>query len=426
MTSQQKSNSEPTTRRLVSKFRSAYVTLAILFLNTVVAYALINIALGGIIAVRHAFRAASAAANDPVTEKYGAELLDTAYPELDRQAREEMLAECWNRPYVYSDFTHFKERPWSGRYVNVTENDYRKSLDQGPWPPLAENFNIFVFGGSTTFGYGQPDDSTLPSYLQAAIKPHSTRRVCVYNFGVGWYFSTQERIRFEQLLLQGHAPHVAYFIDGVNDAEVFDGRPAFSRQMADAFNTVDAFDVQSPEASAASYFPRLAEVGFERLPIGRFAAYTRRKLGLAKSTEPASGVSGIDKVKRGGFQRMCESYLTNKQLIEQCCKVHGVIPIFVWQPVPGYKYQMKYHLFARQERVLNQGEFYTTMYEQIQKRPPDPHFIWCADIQENATECLYCDHVHYTSSFTKTLAEKIVHESLERKLLSELLQPKTD
>ena len=41
---------------------------------------------------------------------------------------------------------------------------------------------MFFFGGSTGFGYGVPDDETVPSHLQQLLPKASGRTPRVYNF----------------------------------------------------------------------------------------------------------------------------------------------------------------------------------------------------------------------------------------------------
>ena len=64
--------------------------------------------------------------------------------------------------------------------------------NQGPWPPDDHDYNMFVFGGSTTFGYGVPDEQTIASHLQEVLSHQTAREVRVYNFGRGMYRSSQE------------------------------------------------------------------------------------------------------------------------------------------------------------------------------------------------------------------------------------------
>ncbi len=80
-----------------------------------------------------------------------------------------------------------------------------------PWPPDPESFNVFVFGGSTTFGYGVRNEDALPAALQDELRRvFSHRRIECYNFGCGFYFSAQERLRFELLLKAGCVPISSY------------------------------------------------------------------------------------------------------------------------------------------------------------------------------------------------------------------------
>jgi len=138
----------------------------------------------------------------------------------------------------FDQFVGFKEAPFRGKYVNVADNGYRLSPPQGPWPIDPKNYNVFVFGGSTTFGYGVTDDQTIPARMQAIMMEHSlARRVCVYNFGRGFYYSTPERILFEQLLLGGARPNLAVFLDGVNDFGSADDRFVYSRAFARAMES---------------------------------------------------------------------------------------------------------------------------------------------------------------------------------------------
>jgi len=45
------------------------------------------------------------------------------------------------------------------------------------------------------------------------------------------------------------------------------------------------------------------------------------------------------------------------------------------------------------------------------------HFFWCADIQQNEERPLYVDKVHYTSAFSKKLAQTISNMIITRKIL---------
>ena len=76
--------------------------------------------------------------------------------------------------------------------------------------------NIFIFGGSTAFGYGVADQETIASYLQEICRT-KRKNINVYNFACGFYYSTQERILLEKLISKGIDIDIAVFIDGVNE-----------------------------------------------------------------------------------------------------------------------------------------------------------------------------------------------------------------
>lgn len=153
-------------------------------------------------------------ANDRIFALYGKAAVLAAYPGWDELGVRQLLAETWTAPLVYEPHTGFKEGPRRGKHVNVLEPGFRMSKDQGPWPPEPQgSCAVFLFGGSTTFGYGLPDHETVASHLQDFLS--GARLPCeprVYNFGRGFYFSTQERILFEQLVEAGFVPDVAIFL----------------------------------------------------------------------------------------------------------------------------------------------------------------------------------------------------------------------
>src|SRR6202034_2026573 len=102
---------------------------------------------------------------------------------------------------------------------------------QGSWPPRQNVFNIFLFGGSTTFGVGVPDDETIPSYLQEYMAAHCATPAAVYNFGRLGYFSTQEAMLFYRLLSSGAVPAAAVFVDGINDFHSWSGEPDLTTDL---------------------------------------------------------------------------------------------------------------------------------------------------------------------------------------------------
>jgi hypothetical protein len=85
---------------------------------------------------------------------------------------------------------------------------------------LSAGNGIFVFGGSTTWGHGVPDDMTLVRYL-GEINPG----INFFNFGTNAYDSLREVDRLVYLLRKGYRPKAVIFVDGLNDFTTFASTP---------------------------------------------------------------------------------------------------------------------------------------------------------------------------------------------------------
>jgi lysophospholipase L1-like esterase len=76
-----------------------------------------------------------------------------------------------------------------------------------------DSYRVYIFGGSTMWGYGVPDNNTIPHYLQSGLP----QNVCVVNQADVGYNSTQSLIRLLELLQRGDVPDMVIFYDGSND-----------------------------------------------------------------------------------------------------------------------------------------------------------------------------------------------------------------
>lgn len=324
------------------------------------------------------------------------EFLSAAYPGWPVADRTALLEEATHRVMAYEDYLMFREGPIRGKYLNVSEHGFRLVQDQGPWPPSAENFNVFVFGGSTMFGSALPDEQTVPSRLQAVLGAGAPRRVCVYNFGTSFFYSTQERLWLERLFSQGFTPHVALFVDGLNDFIQVDNTPAYRERFKEAFD--QAHQKQKLFAALA-----------DQLPLGRVARSIRSR----KPPVPEE----LDR-ETARAARVISAYRNNKTMIETLCHAKGVIPVFVWQPIPWYNYDLKYFLWygtTYKPRMIH-GLGYTQMRGLFDQGVLGTNFLWCADLQQDEKTLLYVDVHHYTAAFSQKLAETIGTLCLQRGL----------
>ncbi len=297
--------------------------------------------------------------------------------------------------HIYEPFTQFAQKPEQRDGFNITREGYRKIKDQGPWPPNTDRYNVFVFGGSTTLGVGVRDDQAIPSYLQEYLRGKLTSsEVNVYNFGRTSYFSAQETILFVRLLTQGKIPNLAIFVDGLNEFFYETGEPKytnlFRKFMSNPYETRLGNSLQS---------------FLQDLPVTRVLDKVAKKI---IGDRAARIEEGDVEAKTAVIKR----YLENKRIIEAIGNGYGVDVLFVWQPVPTYKYDLRYHAHYDGnrdafEQHVRSGLGYRVFADIRERQAVGGNFLWLGDIQENSTENLYVDRVHYTSLFSRKIANLI-------------------
>jgi len=344
----------------------------------------------------------------PIVATYG-ERLSQGYPGWDPADLNDLLYETWARPFVYQSITQFTEAPIAGRFVNVDAAGFRHIKDQAPWPPEKEALSVFVFGGSTAFGYGVRDEDTIASFLQERLRQATGQKVAVYNFGRGFYYSSQELLLFLRLLQQGAVPDVAVFIDGFNDihagaAQDLPMTPVLlqgqSRLLGDIAWT---FWQATPLAKA----------------MERLQGFRSRGGGGGQKTAgdppPAAGPVAGPNVGRGydlsvRSDVVLDRYQRNRVMIEALAAAFEVTPLFVLQPVPGYRYDSDKNPFydsEQQDKDVYAKGIAAFDGAALAGRLGD-RFISCADVQEGRDELLYVDNIHYAAPLADLVAACII------------------
>ena len=118
--------------------------------------------------------------------------------------------ETWKsyHKFRFVPFIGHSETDRIGKFVNFTEKNGREVKR----PENCVN-NVYIYGGSTTFGYNVTDNQTLGYYLQEIVGDTH----CVYNHGRAYYYSKQENNLFINHLEEGKKIDTAFFLDGINE-----------------------------------------------------------------------------------------------------------------------------------------------------------------------------------------------------------------
>jgi hypothetical protein len=370
---------------IAGRLKRWYMVLAVGLLNAILLFVFINLALYFVLKLRHPAPKAALT----FTEHFNSDKLQAAYPGWREQDVRALLKETprEDHEFEYEPWTGFRERPFRGRFVNIDPAGFRVGKNQGAWPPSPGQTTVFVFGGSTAFGWYLPDDETIPSYMQQCGGP---QKLAVYNFARPAYFSSQELALFQKLLRDGHVPQVAVFIDGLNDFILSEGEPKFTTELRQFMDG------------------KLESNALTNLPIVRAAYWLRERLHPAETTASESAPNYADPAV---LNSVVERWLANKKMIEATAAAYGIRVIFVWQPIPLYKYDLRYHFFLHNDQGFGgfvRAEYgYRSMAQLHEQAKLGPDVLWLADMQEDEHENLYVDSVHYTAAFSKEIAGRI-------------------
>ena len=109
--------------------------------------------------------------------------------------------------FSYVPFTAWRRKPYENSAVTVEpRRSTRLSIGHG------EQHSIWFLGGSTMWGTGSTNETTIPSFFSTMTGER------VWNLGESAYNSFQELIQLQRMLANGYTPKVVIFYDGVNDS----------------------------------------------------------------------------------------------------------------------------------------------------------------------------------------------------------------
>lgn len=391
---------------LMGRLSKWYASAGVILLNTLILFVGVNLLCDAALDYREYLQKKERKKGAPYSFRKYNDSLAAVHPRLTEAEVNALITQCGEVTQGYESFTQFKENPYHSRFINIDPAGFRRIGGQASWPPPKDQFIVFVFGGSTTYGYGIQDDQTIPSHLQDLIGQAYHRPVKVFNFGRGSYMSIQERMLFEKLMLQGHIPDVAIFIDGLNDLCFFQGEPAYTQILR--------------EFMAEGRVPTTMRL-LRELPVMKAISL----VAAAKPDEPRFGFPPDRSGSRASMRKELEDYLQrykrNKRLTEAAAAEFGVTPIFVWQPVPVHNYDQNCNIFGRfnyDDYVPALRPGYEMMAREARLGELGDNFIWSADIQEQLKKPLYVDAIHYSGEMARIIAQHILYTIERRDLVA--------
>lgn len=306
------------------------------------------------------------------------------YADLDDKTVNELLSETWNirdGGWVYEQWLGFRERARALKFVNVDEFGIRSNgSPTGRFAPI--DGSVWMFGGSTTFGYGVADNETIPAFLQQA-----THRDVV-NFGRGYFFSAQENMLLKQLLAVGLVPSKVVFLNGINERCNID---IYQAEMGQLFNTAQ---VATDWKATNIYRPVKFLVYNILLKIG--------------GTFGHSAIFDADIMRlscsRFGAERKLAEIL-RASLIERklLCEQYRIECVTFVQPFAGvHGIHADAKALTAEARLMLKDH-----YDELKGNFAEMGAISLVDVFDAKKTQAYIDNVHYSASANKLIAQSI-------------------
>jgi hypothetical protein len=408
----------------MKRFMEIYKNTAITLLNTFLFLVVLNLVLGAIYFVHDTYERNRKGKQDVLFNGDGSPVDNgkrtddhlqwfdyNATREVSPAFAAEVLDDFYARAqngFIYQPWVQFSEPPFAGKHLSVDIDEtgipFRRTLN----PPLDKSkpiVNIFVLGGSTTFGYNVADEHTWPSYLSSILNDEAKAKglgfqVNVVNYGRGLYETSQEMTLIIDLLKIGHRPRLVLFMDGVNWG-IEEDVPFFTRKVEHA-----VADVQHGNRRV------VAEGVWERarkwIPLARLVDSIRLHWQKPSAAGDRPADSERKSVNKEFVTHELERFKQNRRIIKQVCQQYGAEPVFFIQPDAIYNYPANlyrpalppYFLISREERKL--------FHEQIRQSGETIYLGQLFDdygVRQDRKVII--DDCHYSPNFNRFLAERV-------------------
>lgn len=296
----------------------------------------------------------------------------------------------------------WSELPFHSANVNV---DYAEPVPTrrtvAPRRPGKPRRTVWLFGGSTAFGFGVTDDQTVAAQLQRALNAaYPNLDVAVVNHAHLGHFSSQEVALMQWLLRAGQHADAVVFLDGFNDSRFAYDNPNNGPQATGAERAIQHAVFVSPNFPAAR--------------VGRYLGkFLRRR------SQPAPAETATPSPEEQA-QIAARRYAENVVIARASARPFGLAPLFVWQPTPYDYFDLERDPdFIRNRAVYPPDPVMKPLNAAVRATITSGDFLFLAPLlQGRRLRKTYVDSVHYGEEATRLLAETIARAMIERGTLS--------
>lgn len=295
----------------------------------------------------------------------------------------------------YHPFGLWRSRPFAGETIQVDGAGIRRTLHSRCEPG---DDVVWLFGGSSMWGFGSPDRETIPSLLGKRYAD-AGRPVCAVNYGEDSWRAVQGVVKLTlELRTASRRPDLVVFLSGCND--VF--TPFFLTGRADR------------EWDFVESKPWLDALATRRHGSFAFLAATNTAT-LAKRVAtrlkgPAAWPTPPDPDRLA--QEIADDFFAGMEVVDALSKGYGFRYAFFWQPLAVA--ESKPLTAEEQQGVRRQlGLSYdlgrdaaARTFSRIAARPrPNLHYI--ADVFDDQPGSVYLDSCHFLPEGNRLIADRM-------------------
>jgi lysophospholipase L1-like esterase len=300
---------------------------------------------------------------------------DPLYAQIDREESE--LIED------YQPFVGWKTREYHSANINVDAEGVRRTIGATSASDIP---SIYFFGGSSMWGVGHRDETTIPSLVASKVK------ASIVNYGEIGYGISQEVIRLQQLLKSGKRPNHVVFYDGCNDLFL----TALDSVPHETFRDTTMRKV-------LGNIWKLPREGKEGVLPWNF------NLNLFQRKSPAPTRQSEEEL----VNHLVQSYMGNIEILDALSKAYDFDYLLFWQPT----------LYSRDESDLTDDEKrlpdttdplykeFVVIYKQAGQKifAENPHnFYDLSAVFSGEKESVFTDSCHLTPDGNKKVSDTIL------------------
>lgn len=315
----------------------------------------------------------------------------------------------WN-PYSY-----WRRAEFRGKYINIGTDGLRRTHAAVAADGAGSPVKVFMFGGSTLWGLGADDESTIPSIFAKETQNRGTLTKVV-NFGQYAFVSTQGVIELIRQLQKGNIPDTVIFLDGVNDTF-----GAFQNRVAGLAHSEFDRELLFNNAESSKLAKLAAQSTIRNLSIVRFFRGVITRTGLQRdSLQPYSlRFDPPIQDKRALAQSVIDVYFNNMKIVQALSRTYNFEFICYWQPVIFTKQYLSDYEKRSMELDFNypgMKEFYLDTYSLMQQRGEvqknETSFHNISSIFQDVHEPVYVDFNHMGEKGNSVIARRMVDDFL--------------